>query len=199
MSSIKINAQQKRNNMENTALLVIDIQNDYFPKGKHALYGSEEAGRNAHLLLQYARGKKIEVVHIQHLSVNEGADFFLPDTYGAEINECVKPIEGEVVVVKNYPNSFRDTGLLIHLQKKGIKNLIICGMMTDVCVDVTVRAAMDYGFKTTVIGDACATEDRKLYGKMVEARDINSSYLAGFTALGNLYANVMTTDEFLKR
>lgn len=199
MSFVKISAQQKRNNMENTALLIIDIQNDYFPKGKHALYGSEEAGKNANQILQYARKNGIEVIHIQHIAVNEGADFFLPDTYGAEINEVVKPIEGEMIVVKNYPNSFRETVLLMHLQKKGIKNLMICGMMTDVCVDATVRAAMDFGFKTTVIGDACATENRELYGNTVNAKDIHSSYLAGLTALGNLYASVVTTDEFLKR
>lgn len=185
--------------MENTALLIIDIQNDYFPGGKHPLYGSEEAGENAHQVLQYTRKKGVEVIHIQHIAKNEGADFFLPDTYGAEINKVVKPVEGEMVVVKNYPNSFRETGLLKYLQKKGIKNVMICGMMTDVCVDATVRAAMDLGFKTTVIGDACATENRELYGNTIHAKDIHSSYLAGLTALNNLYASVITTDEFLKR
>ncbi|MBT2619643.1 cysteine hydrolase family protein [Chryseobacterium sp. ISL-6] len=180
------------------AFLIIDIQNDYFPDGKHILSGSEQAGRNACKVLEYVRSKKNEIIHIQHLSVNEGADFFLPDTYGAEINAFVQPVEGERIIIKNYPNSFRNTDLLAHLQKKGIKNLIICGMMTDVCVDATVRAAMDLGFKTTVIGDACATENRELYGEAINAKEIHSSYLAGFTALGNLYANVMSTEEFLK-
>lgn len=179
------------------ALLIIDVQNDYFQDGTHTLYEPEIAGGNAAKLLKNTRINNIEVVHIQHVAVNDGADFFLPNTYGAEINDYVKPIEGEKVIVKNYPNSFRDTELLEYLKEKNINELIVCGMMTDVCVDATVRAAMDLGFKTTVVGDACATENRELYGKAVEAKDIHTSFLAGFTALGNLYANVVTTEQIL--
>lgn len=179
------------------ALLIIDIQNDYFPGGNHVLYQPEAAGANAAELLKYARSKEIEVIHIQHIALNEGADFFLPDTYGANINDCVQPVEKEKVIVKNYPNSFRGTALLDYLQQKNIEKLIVCGMMTDVCVDATVRAAMDLGFKTVVVGDACATENRELYGETVHAKEVHKSYLAGFTALDNLYAQVVTTEEFL--
>lgn len=179
------------------ALLIIDMQNDYFPGGSHLLYEPEAAGENAGKLLKYARQKEIEVIYIQHIAVNEGADFFLSDTYGSEINDSVQPVEKEKVIVKNYPNSFRGTELLEYLHEKNIEKLIICGMMTDVCVDATVRAAMDVGLKTIVIGDACATEDRQLYGKTIHAKEVHESYLAGFTALGNLYAQVISTEEFL--
>jgi nicotinamidase-related amidase len=178
------------------ALLIIDIQNDYFPGGAHVLADPETAGINALKLLNTARKKNLEIIHIQHIAVNEGADFFLPDTYGAEINDCVKPLDGEKVIIKNYPNSFRETGLLEYLQEKDITELVICGMMTDVCVDATVRAAMDLGFNTTVIGDACASRDRELYGETVPAGDIQKAYLAGLTALGGLYADVIKTAEF---
>lgn len=197
ISLIKINAQ-KKGNMENTALLIIDVQNDYFKGGNMELVGYEAAGKNTKQLLEYFRAKNLPVIHIKHIATQEGATFFLPNTSGAEINSVVAPKEGEKIITKNYPNSFRETELLSYLQSKGIKNLVITGMMTDVCVDATVRAAMDLGFSNTVIGDAVATRDRELYGKTVTASDINRSYLAGMTALGNLYAKVVTTKEFLK-
>lgn len=184
--------------MENTALLIIDVQNDYFKGGNMELVGYEAAGKNTKQVLEYFRAKNLPVIHIKHIATQEGATFFLPNTSGAEINSVVAPKEGEKIITKNYPNSFRETELLSYLQSKGIKNLVITGMMTDVCVDATVRAAMDLGFSNTVIGDAVATRDRELYGKTVTASDINRSYLAGMTALGNLYAKVVTTKEFLK-
>ena len=178
------------------ALLIVDVQNDYFEGGSHTLVNAAEAGKNAGAALQAARERGIPVVHIQHLAVNEGADFFLPDTDGAGIHKLVSPAPGEIIIVKNYPNSFRETSLLAHLRQNGISDLIVCGMMTDVCVDATVRAAMDFGFNTTVIGDACATRNRELYGQTLAAETVNKSYLAGMTALGGLYAQVITAAEF---
>lgn len=180
------------------ALLIIDVQNDYFDGGKHALVNAAEAGKQAQLVLQTARKQHMPVVHIQHLATNEGAVFFLPNTNGADIHHCVSPTPDEKVIIKNYPNSFRETALLAYLQQNGITSLVICGMMTDVCVDATVRAAMDLGFTCIVIGDACATRNRELYGKTIKAEAINSAYLAGMTALNGLYANVITAAEFME-
>lgn len=179
------------------ALLIIDVQNDYFDGGAHTLVNAAEAGKHAQQVLQTARKQHLSVVHIQHLAVNEGADFFLPDTPGAAIHTCVSPISDEKLIIKNYPNSFRETALLKHLQNNGITHLVICGMMTDVCVDATVRAAMDLGFTITVIGDACATRNRVLYNKTIKAAEINNAYLAGMTALNGLYAHVITAAEFM--
>lgn len=198
ISLIHTNAQN-RANMENTALLIIDVQNDYFKGGKMELAGYEAAGNNTKQVLEYFRSHHLPVIHIKHIAMQEGATFFLPNTSGAEINILVSPKENEKIITKNYPNSFRETELLSYLQFQGIKNLIITGMMTDVCVDSTVRAAMDFGFNNTVIGDAVATRDRELFGEAVKAADINRSYLAGMSALGNLYAKVLTTNEFLKQ
>ncbi|MFX1708760.1 cysteine hydrolase family protein [Chitinophaga sp. CC14] len=179
------------------ALLIIDVQNDYFDGGNHTLVNAAEAGQRAQQVLHTARKQHIPVVHIQHLAMNEGADFFLPDTRGAAIHAGVSPAADEKIIIKNHPNSFRETTLLEHLQENGITSLVICGMMTDVCVDATVRAAMDLGFATTVIGDACATRNRELYGKTIKAEEINDAYLAGMTALGGLYAHVITAAEFM--
>lgn len=191
-----INAQQKRN-MENTALLIIDVQNDYFPGGRMELSGAEQAGNNTQKILEYFRKNNLPVVHIRHIAVNEGADFFLPETSGSEINAVVSPKASEKVVIKHFPNSFRETDVLEYLQKKGIKKLVITGMMTDVCVDATTRAAFDLGFSNTVIGDATATRDRNLNGQTVKASEIQRSFLAGISALGNLYAGVVRTADFL--
>ncbi|PIF45720.1 nicotinamidase-related amidase [Chryseobacterium sp. 52] len=195
-SLLSTNAQQKRN-MENTALLIIDIQNDYFPGGKMELAGAEKAGHNTQKILEYFRKNNLPVVHIKHVAENEGAGFFLPNTSGAEINTLVSPKNGEKIIIKHFPNSFRETDLLVYLQKAGIKNLVVTGMMTDVCVDSTIRAAFDLGFHNTVIGDATATRERDLNGQTVKAEDLQQSFLAGISALGGLYAKITNTREFL--
>lgn len=197
ISLIKINAQKKES-MENTALLIIDVQNDYFKGGKMELVGYEKAGNNAKLVLDYFRAQKLPVIHIKHIATQEGATFFIPNTSGAEINKIVLPREDEKIITKHYPNSFRETELLEYLQSKGIKNLVITGMMTDVCVESTTRAAFDLGFNNTIISDATATRDRELFGKIVKAEEIQRSFLAGISTLGNLYARVITTSDLLK-
>jgi nicotinamidase-related amidase len=181
-----------------TALIIIDVQNDYFPGGKMALTGSKEAGEKAGKLLESFRANHQTIIHIKHIALQDGATFFLPNTPGAEINELVKPMMNEEVITKHYPNSFRETNLQAYLKSKGITRLIICGMMTDVCVDATTRAAMDLGFSNTVIGDACATRDRILGNETVPAAMVNESFLAGMSALGGLYAKVLTTEQYLK-
>ncbi|MFN1219055.1 cysteine hydrolase family protein [Chryseobacterium kwangjuense] len=195
-SVLTINAQQKRN-MENTALLIIDVQNDYFPGGKMELAGAEAAGNNTQKILEYFRRNSLPVIHIRHIAVNEGADFFLPDSPGSEIHPRVSPKGNEKVIIKHFPNSFRETDLLQYLQKNGIKNLVITGMMTDVCVDATTRAAFDLGFSNSVIGDATATRDRDLNGQVVKAVEVQKSFLAGISALGGLYAKVVNARDFL--
>src|SRR5436190_10097679 len=127
--------------MADTALVIIDLQNDYFPGGAMELEGSPAAGAKAGEVLQKFRNENLPVFHIRHLSVRPGATFFLPGTPGAQIHGSVRPREGELVVEKNFPNSFRATALQNHLDQHKIKNLVVAGMMTHMCVDATVRAA----------------------------------------------------------
>ncbi|MDR6371257.1 nicotinamidase-related amidase [Chryseobacterium bernardetii] len=196
ISMITMNAQKQK--MEHSALIIIDVQNDYFPGGKMTLEKSEQAAENARSILDYFRKNNLPVIHVQHISTNDGATFFLPGTKGAEINPLVLPREDEKVIVKHFPNSFRETDLLNYLQSKKIKNLVITGMMTDVCVESTTRAAFDFGFTNTIIGDATATRNRELNGEVIKAEEVQRSFLAGISALGNLYARVINTDELLK-
>jgi nicotinamidase-related amidase len=142
-----------------SALLVIDIQNDYFPGGRHELVGPLEAARNAYMLLQCFREHTGRHVHIQHVSEGKDAEYFIAGDPGVFIHDSVAHFEGEPIVYKRHPNSFLETNLLDLLKDWGIERLVISGMMTHMCVDATARAAVDLGFKVMIAEDACATRD----------------------------------------
>ncbi len=175
-----------------TALLIVDIQNDYFPGGKLELVGSVEASLKAKTLLTLFRNQRMPVIHIQHISLRAGASFFAPNTEGAEIHENVAPVNGEVVFQKHFPNSFRGTTLLGDLQTRGIEHLVIAGMMTHMCIDATTRAAWDLDFTCTVAHDACATRALSFGGKTIPAEQVHCAFLA---ALNGTYANVRSVRE----
>ena len=178
-----------------TVLLIIDIQNDYFEKGSMTLVGSDKASNNAKLILERFRRESLPIIHIQHIANSPKASFFLPDTKGAEIHHNVKPTGKEKIIVKHYPNSFRETELLDYLKGEKITDLVICGMMTHMCVDATARAAKDFGFTIILIGDACATKDLEINGQRVSAEEVQNSFLA---ALNYSYTTVMFTNDYLK-
>jgi len=176
------------------ALLIIDIQNDYFPGGAMELVGSPEAGEQARRLLELFREKSKPVIHIQHIARHQGATFFLPDTHGAEIHTSVTPLVGETLFQKSHPNSFLETSLLEHLRENEITQLIIVGMMTHMCIDTTTRAASDLGFKCLLIHDACATKSLTFGNVTVPAQHVQASYLA---AIDGSFAKVLSTDDML--
>ncbi|MDQ1097580.1 MULTISPECIES: cysteine hydrolase family protein [Chryseobacterium] len=180
----------------NTALIIIDIQNDYFQNGKAELSHPDKASANARLLLEHFRRKNLPVVHIQHIASRPEATFFISGSPGAEIHHDVQPTDQEQIIIKHYPNSFRDTHLLEYLKSKNITDLVICGMQTHMCVDATTRAAKDFGFNCIVIGDACATKDLAVNGATVKAADVQTAFLS---ALNYFYSTVMTTEEYLKQ
>jgi nicotinamidase-related amidase len=178
--------------MPDTALLIIDIQNDYFPGGAMELEGADAAGAKAGAALEKFRKHGDPVIHVRHLSVRPGSTFFLPGTKGAEIHASVSPRDVETVIEKNFPNSFRGTKLEQTLKESGVKNLVIAGMMTHMCVDATVRHAADLGYKITLLGDACATRAQSYAGEQVPARQVHAAFLA---ALNGFYAKVVPSHE----
>jgi nicotinamidase-related amidase len=180
----------------NQALLLIDFQNDYFPGGAMELEGSLEAGVQAGKLLRDFRRKALPVVHIQHVSKRQDATFFLPDTTGVLIHECVAPNKGETLFQKNYPNSFRETPLLEHLRLHRINRLVIAGMMTHMCIDTTTRAAADLGFRCLLAYDACATKALSFRGTTAPAELVQTAFLA---ALNGLFAEVVSVEEVLRK
>ncbi len=120
--------------------------------------------------------------------------FFLPNTTGAEIHSNVKPQDDEKLITKYTPNAFVNTDLLDYLKSKNITELVFIGMMTHMCIDASVRAAKDYGFECTVIGDACATKDLEINGNQVKAKDVHNAFLSG---LSFYYAGIINTKEYL--
>lgn len=181
--------------MKKTALLIIDIQNDYFSGGRMELVGADKALHNAKKLLDCARTANLPVIFMHHVAEQEGAAFFLPNTQGVELHKELVPRENEVVMKKHFPNSFRETGLDELLQVKNISQLLICGMMSHMCVDATTRAAFDKGYDCVLAHDACATRDLQFFGKTIAAEDVHGAFMA---ALGARYAQVATSDECVK-
>ncbi|MGE7775949.1 cysteine hydrolase family protein [Chitinophaga sp. NPDC101104] len=186
-------AQRPANNEHmKEALIIIDIQQDYFPGGRHTLVGAEEAAEKAKQVLAHFRKTGRPVIHVQHISTNEGATLFLPGTDGIAIHGAVMPENGEKIITKHFPNSFRETDLLEYLKANGIQRLTFAGMMTHVCIDASVKAARDFGFDCTVVADACATLDVEVQGKKVPAAWVQQSLLG---ALEFFYAEIKTAAE----
>ena len=176
-----------------TALVIIDVQNDYFPQGKCELFQSEQALKVTKRLLKHFRERKLPVFYVQHISPEDAA-FFLPNTKGVQLHKEIEPLGSEYIIVKHTPNGFHETTLQEKLTSLSIKNLVMCGMMTHMCVDTTVRAAKDLGYLVTLISDACATKDLEWNGRKLPASLINDVYMA---SLNGRFATVMSSTDYL--
>jgi nicotinamidase-related amidase len=177
-----------------TALILVDIQNDYFPGGRMELVKIQEASANAKELLSIFREKHRPTFHIQHVAASSKAPFFRPDTTGIDFHDSIEPLPEETIIQKHYPNSFRETVLEEALKKLDIDQVVICGAMSHMCIDATTRAASDLGFGCTVVHDACATRDLEFGGKTIPAEEVHGAFMA---ALGWGYARVMSLKDFL--
>lgn len=180
--------------MPKRALLLIDLQNDYFPGGKWPLVGIEQAAGNAARLVEAARDRGDLVIHMRHEFPTTDAPFFLPGSEGAELHPMIDRRPEEPVVLKHHVNSFRETELQQVLDSHGIEELVICGAMSHMCVDAGTRAASDLGYQCRLIHDACATHDQEFAGKVVPAAEVHAAFMA---ALGFAYARVLSTEEYL--
>lgn len=177
-----------------TALILIDIQQDYFDGGKNPLEGSREASQIAARLLEQFRSKKMPIVHIRHISLGSNASFFQANTSGADFHPDVVPFSSEFIIEKHAPNGFLGTGLSDILNQIKAERLVLAGMMTHMCVDATVRAASDNGFDCWLAHDACATKELVFDNHKIPARQVHSAFLA---ALRDGYARVMASEQIL--
>ena len=168
---------------QKTGMLLIDIQDFYFPGGRLQLENPEKAGMNAGLVLEKFREKEYPVYHVRHN--------FEP---GGDIYKYVKPLEGEKVFSKDQINAFLNTDLLQTLQEDSIQTLVICGMQTHMCLEAAVRAAHDLGFECIVVHDACATRALQYEELIIPAKSVHYSTIK--TLEGN-YARVLSTGDLL--
>ncbi len=167
-----------------TALLIVDVQEFYFPGDRPGLVNVQQAADAAGKVLKVFRDKNMTVVHIRHQA-----------SKGFEIHKSVEPISGEKVITKKEVNSFLGTDLLDYLKINSITRLVVIGMQTHMCLEAAVRAGHDFGFQCIVIKDACATKDLKFDGKVIGADDVQNSTFATLTAGG--YSRVINLIEFL--
>ena len=180
--------------MSNTALVLVDIQNDYFEGGRWPVDKMQEVSANAARLLENARTKGHTIVHVHHEIPSDEAPFFRPGTPGAEIHSSVAPKGNEATILKHRPNSFHDTSLRGDLEAKGVTEVIVCGAMSQMCIDATARAAVDFGYAVTVVEDACGAKEQAFNEMEVPAPQVHAAFMA---PLAMTYARVVTTDEYL--
>ncbi len=176
-------------------LIIVDVQNDYFEGGSMTLSGMDEAAANCRQLLDSFRRRRAPLFHIQHLAQREGATFFVPGTTGCEIHDSVKPDSGETVIVKHFPSAFRDTDLADRLASAEVEEVVICGAMSHMCIDSTVRAAFDLGFRCIVAADACTTRDLEFDGRLVAAEQVQAAFMA---ALAVPFAQILSTQQYIE-
>ncbi|PSV44380.1 cysteine hydrolase family protein [Photobacterium indicum] len=152
--------------MNKKALLVIDLQNDYFPKGKFPLWNTELTLSNIKAAIEKANAQNIAVIHIKHEAAPEKgiAPFFNQGSEGVEIHpEIMAVAPNSEVIVKTYADSFEQTNLEEALQKQGIEELLICGMMTQNCVTHTAISKAAEKYSVSVLMDCCTTVDEIIH------------------------------------
>jgi nicotinamidase-related amidase len=144
-------------------------------------------------LLAKARADGGLIVHVQHRGRAGGA--FDPATRAFAIADEAAPKAGETVMEKPLPNSFAGTTLNEKLTSMGAKRLVLAGFMTHMCVSSTARAALDLGYQTTVVADACATRDLPTgSGTDISAADLHRAELA---ALADRFSIVCDTGRLV--
>ena len=181
--------------MTTTALLLVDIQNDYFEGGRWPLDKMDQASAKAAQVLARARQNGTAIFHIRHEIPSETAPFFSPGSKGAEIHPSVAPQAGEEVILKHRPNSFHETGLQEKLKDQGIARLVIIGAQSQMCIDATARAAKHLVYDVTVLHDACAARDIKFGDETVPAAQVHAAFMGG---LSGTYATVTACDTYLR-
>jgi len=148
------------------ALLLIDLQNDYFEGGSYPLWNTDEVLTNIEAAIMTAQDNGVHVVHVQHIAdKNAGiAPFFNEGTPGAEIHERVHAAAPDApVVVKAYADSFHQTGLEQVLSERGVTELLVCGMMTQNCVTHTAISKAAEKYDVSILTDCCTTVDEMLH------------------------------------
>ena len=173
--------------LERSALILIDHQMEYVD-GAVPLAGIHQAVSEMARLSDMARAAGVPVFHVLHHGRPGGAAF---DPCGPMVAPipAVAPLPGEAVVIKSLPNSFANTDLHARVQASGRAELIIAGFATHMCVSATARAALDLGYRSTIVAAACATRDLPgTDGSVVTAADLHRAELA---ALADRFAVVV--------
>ena len=148
------------------ALLVIDLQNDYFPGGKFPLWNTEVTLANIEQAIKSARAKGVSVIYIQHIANPEKglAPFFNQGTDGVKIHPRILAAAPDApVVVKEFADAFVSTNLEQILSNLGVTELLVCGMMTQNCVTHTAISKSAEKYHVVILPDCCTTVDEMIH------------------------------------
>ncbi|MEY3206290.1 MAG: hypothetical protein RLZZ21_2621 [Planctomycetota bacterium] len=172
--------------LQDSALIMVDLQNTY-REGVMRLAGVEEALVQARRVLDRARELGRPVIHIRH-DAGVGSPYDVTAPIG-QIADPVAPLAGEMVITKQYPNSFLHTLLDEELRRLGIDNVVLAGFMTHACINSTARGAFNLGYHATIVANATATRDLPAAGGgVVTAEHLQAASLA---AAGDIFAVIV--------
>ena len=145
------------------ALLVIDLQNDYFPEGKFPLWDTEATLINIETAIAKASAQGIHIIHIQHIA-NGASPFFNNGTDGVKIHPRILAAAPDAhVVIKAHADSFFETSLESTLSQLGVTALFICGMMTQNCVTHTAISKSAEKYTVSILADCCTTTNEAIH------------------------------------
>lgn len=177
------------------ALLVIDVQNEYFaPDGIWPLPDAEAALANIQRLIAAARASGVPVIHITHESLDPAGPVFKPGSRNVAIHDGITVMPDERHIVKHFPGAFTQTPLEAYLRHAGVDTVIVTGFMTHLCCDTTSRQAKERFFAVLFAADATASRDLKLNGETVPHRQVHATTLAVMTN----FAKVVPTSEIIE-
>ena len=178
----------------NEALLVIDVQNEYFEGGKMPITYPTNSFENIKETMRAARKNGIPIILIQHTETWEQADSFRPGTRQHEIHPEVLEIGGDITIEKHKPSSFHETSLDSHLKEHNINTITICGFMTQMCCDTTARQGAHMGYQVNFLSDATGTLDFTNNAGHVSAKVLHETTLV---TQAFAFSKVMTSADWI--
>jgi nicotinamidase-related amidase len=179
--------------MMNKALLVIDVQNEYFTGALPVTY-PQNSSANIVAAIKAAEVADIPVVMVQHTATAKGAKSFIKGMRGWELHDSVKNAKIAHYVEKTMPSSFVDTDLEAWLRKNNINTVVISGYMTQHCCDTTARYAHHLGFDVEFLSDATGTLDFANKAGKASAEEIHRVTLV---EQAFRFSDVMSTKEWI--
>lgn len=177
------------------ALLVIDVQNEYFT-GKLPVTYPRDSFERILTVMDHALAAQMPVAVIQHTNPAPEAATFKKGTSGWELHDAIKERQADIVLEKNLPGSFTGTGLEAWLKEKRISTITIAGYMTQMCCDTTARQAFHRGYKVNFLADATGTLAITNNAGSVSAEELHRAVLV---TQAMVFSQVLTSDEWIRQ
>jgi nicotinamidase-related amidase len=177
------------------ALLVIDVQNEYFA-GKLPVSYPQNTLPNILQMIKVAKEQNIPIVMVQHTLLGKNAKAFIKGSVGWELHESVKDLKVDFYIEKNYPSAFVGTDLQEWLEKNEIDTLVISGYMTQFCCDSTAKYAFHLGYNVEFLSDATATLGFLNNAGKVSAEELHRAILVHQAAR---FSYVLNTQKWIHK